>query len=64
MPQGAVDAKIVINNMNGQLLKSITLNSQGDRQITLQAGTLPAGSYTYSLWVEARQVDAKQMLVK
>lgn len=64
LPQGAVDAKIVINNMKGQLLKTIALNSQGDGHITLQAGTLPAGSYTYSLWVKAKQVDAKQMLVK
>ena len=64
LPQGAGSAKVVIMNMKGQLLKSIALNGQGNGQITLQAGTLPSGSYTYSLWIDGRQVDTKQMLVK
>ncbi len=64
LPEGTTAAQVVINNTNGQLLKTVTLNGRGDGQITLNAATLPAGSYTYSLWLGGRQVDAKQMLVK
>ena len=35
----------------------------GDGQVTLNAGTLAAGSYNYSLWIGNEQVDTKQMLI-
>jgi len=63
LPQSAGAANVVITNMKGQILKSIALTSKGDGQVTLNAGTLAAGSYTYSLWVEGKQIDAKQMLI-
>jgi hypothetical protein len=49
--------------MKGQVLKTIALNSRGDGQITLDATTLTAGTYTYSLWIEGRQADTKQMVI-
>jgi hypothetical protein len=64
LPQGVASAQLIINNMKGQLLKTIMLNRQGDGQITLNADTLPAGSYTYALWANGRQADVKQMLLR
>lgn len=64
LPQGIGAAKVVITNAKGQMLKSIAVNGSGAGQITLDGGTLAAGSYTYSLWVEGRKVDAKQMIIQ
>lgn len=64
LPQGATSAKVVIANAKGQLLKTASLNGKGDGQVTLDAGMLAAGSYTYSLWIEGKQVDTKQMIIQ
>jgi hypothetical protein len=63
LPQGTSNAQIVITNMKGQVLKSIALNSRGNGQVTLTAGILPAGSYTYTLYVEGTPIETKKMLI-
>jgi hypothetical protein len=63
LPQGVGSAKIVITNAKGQVLKTIAVNARGDGQVRLHAGTLSAGSYAYSLWVDGQQVDTKKMLI-
>ncbi|MBB1283036.1 tail fiber domain-containing protein [Flavisolibacter sp. BT320] len=63
LPQGAFAAQVVITNAKGQALKSIPLGTGSSGQVTLQGGTLAAGSYNYSLWVDGKQVDTKQMLI-
>jgi phage gp37-like protein len=63
LPQGTSSAQIIITNSKGQILKTIALNSRGEGQVSLQTGSLPAGTYTYSLWTEGRQADAKQMVI-
>jgi hypothetical protein len=54
---------VVVTNSKGQVLKTIALSSRGDGQVSLQAGNLPAGTYTYSLWIDGRQADTKQMII-
>jgi hypothetical protein len=63
LPQGTSSAQVVVTNSKGQVLKTIALNSRGDGQVSLQGGNLPAGTYTYSLWIEGRQADTKQMVI-
>jgi hypothetical protein len=63
VPQGAGIAKVVLTSAKGQVLKSLAINGLGEGQITIYVGTLPAGSYNYSLWIDGRQVDSKQMLI-
>jgi hypothetical protein len=63
LPQGTTSAQVVVTNSKGQVLKIIALNSRGDGQITLDATTLTAGSYTYSLWIQGKQADTKQMVI-
>lgn len=64
LPQGAGATRVFITNVKGQMLKSIVVNNKGEGQITLDAGMLAAGSYTYSLWVDGRQADTKQMVIQ
>ncbi len=49
--------------MKGQVLKSVPLGNKGNGKISLYAGSLAAGSYVYSLWVDGKQLDSKQMLI-
>jgi hypothetical protein len=63
IPDNATTARLVITNMKGQVMKTTMLNGKGDGQVTLNAGTLAAGSYNYSLWLGNEQVDVKQMLI-
>jgi hypothetical protein len=63
LPQGTASAQVVVTNSKGQVLKTIALNSRGHGQVTLDATTLTAGTYTYSLWIEGRQADTKQMVI-
>ncbi|HVG16688.1 MAG TPA: T9SS type A sorting domain-containing protein, partial [Chitinophagaceae bacterium] len=63
IPDNAASARLVITNMKGQVMKTTVLNGKGDGQVTLNAGTLAAGSYNYSLWIGNEQVDTKQMLI-
>lgn len=63
LPEKSSNAKLIITNLKGQVLKTTTLNSGGDGQVTLQAGSLAAGSYTYTLLVNNEQVDSKQMVI-
>jgi hypothetical protein len=63
LPASTNNARIVISDMKGQVIKSIDLNSRGDGQLTLDAATLAAGTYNYSLWIGGKEVDSKRMVV-
>jgi uncharacterized delta-60 repeat protein len=63
LPEGAGNAQVVFTNMKGQVMRSVTLNNWGDGQITINASTLAAGTYNYSLWVSRKEVDTKRMVV-
>jgi hypothetical protein len=53
----------MVTNSKGQVLKTIALNGRGDGQVSLQGSSLPAGTYTYSLWIDGRHADSKQMII-
>jgi uncharacterized delta-60 repeat protein len=63
LPERTGNAQIVITNMKGQVIRSVTLNNRGDGQVTINAATLSAGTYNYSLWVGGKEVDTKRMVV-
>ncbi len=63
LPQTAGSALLKITNMKGQVLKSVPLGNKGNGKISLYAGSLAAGSYVYTLWVDGKQLDSKQMLI-
>jgi hypothetical protein len=63
LPQGVSAASVIITNAKGQTLKNISLGAGGSGQVTLSAGSLTAGIYSYSLWVAGREVDTKKMMV-
>ena len=57
-------AKIFIHSLDGQLIKTYSLSANaGLAYISVDAGMLSPGMYTYSLSVNNRVVDAKRMVV-
>jgi trimeric autotransporter adhesin len=63
IPSNAFASYILITDLKGAMIKSIPLKSNGSGQVTLNAGALAAGSYTYSLWINKQLVDSKQMVI-
>jgi hypothetical protein len=49
--------------MSGKMIKSISLNGRRAGEVTLNSGTLAAGSYNYTLWVDGKQIDSKKMVI-
>jgi hypothetical protein len=48
---------------NGHTLKSFALSNKGAGQINISADTLSSGSYFYSLLVDGKKTDTKQMIL-
>ena len=63
IPQNTGSAKIVITDMSGKTIKSISLNNRGSGEVTLNSGTLSAGSYNYTLWMDGKQIESKKMII-
>ena len=63
LSKDARTAQIVLYDMNGLQLKVYNLPLQPKGEWVLQAGSLPAGIYLYSLVVDGVQVDLKRMVL-
>ncbi len=63
LPADVKNASLTITTLNGAVVKSIALTGKGNGSITVNAGTLAAGTYTYSLFADGRMTDTKQMVV-
>ncbi len=63
IPENFQSAEIRIYSVNGSLLKSVTINESGKRQINLEARDLANGNYTYSLIVDSKIIDTKKMVL-
>jgi hypothetical protein len=45
------------------MIKTFTLNNKGAGSVTIKAGELAAGSYYYTLIIDGKKVDSKQMIL-
>jgi hypothetical protein len=58
---GRTSARIIITDKNGNAIKQISLSgSKGS--VNVDASTLSSGAYQYSLYVDGRLIDTKQMV--
>lgn len=62
VPSTVQQAKLAVYNMNGQLIKTFSLTS-GMNTVTISAGTLSSGQYTYTLLADGKKVDSKNMIM-
>lgn len=63
LPQAYTAAQIVVADMSGKTWKKINISGRGKGSITFNASMLAAGMYHYTLLVDGRVADSKQMLL-
>jgi len=63
LPEKYSSAAIVITGNNGGIVKSITVNGYGLNTLSVSTKQLAAGTYQYSLIVDGKVADSKQMVI-
>ncbi|MFK7935436.1 MAG: tail fiber domain-containing protein [Saprospiraceae bacterium] len=63
LPENTQVAQLNIFDVQGTLVKSVTLNSNRDGLVELEKGTLAAGNYQYSLIADGKVLATKQMVL-
>ena len=62
LPSTYTSAKIYIADVAGKMLKTMNISGSGKGTINVDAGTLSAGTYYYSLYVDNKLVSSKSMI--
>ena len=63
VPANAKQAELIITETgSGKIIKTITI-APGSKQISVDAGTLLNGAYSYTLTVDGKKIDTRQMAV-
>ena len=63
LPQNFFSAKIVIADTSGKVFKQIPVSGPGTNSVKIEAGSLRAGNYLYSLYVDNTLIDTKKMIL-
>jgi hypothetical protein len=63
LPETIANATLYIYNMNGNQLKSITLNHRGKSTVTINGNEFQPGMYIYTLVADGKEVDTKRMIL-
>lgn len=63
VPESMAQAKMIIANLEGQLVHEQALSQKGYGSIKINAGTLAAGTYTYTLIIDGRTIQSRKMII-
>lgn len=63
IPDNVYQAELQITDVNGRLLKTIVIDQRGEGTTRLQAQSLSAGTYFYSLVLDGRALESKKMVL-
>ncbi len=63
VPTGSSSAQLIITDNNGKTVKSMQLAKSGAGTVNIDASTLSAGTYNYSLLVDNKLVETKRMVI-
>ncbi|MEP6514233.1 MAG: tail fiber domain-containing protein [Parafilimonas sp.] len=63
LPQTYSSAKIIITDKGGKTLKEVNVSGSGKGSLQIDASTLSNGAYQYSLYVDGKLIDTKQMIL-
>jgi hypothetical protein len=63
LPEASTQAALFIYNLQGELLKRIDIADKRRKSVELDGNVLPAGLYLYSLVVDGKVTDTKQMVL-
>jgi hypothetical protein len=62
LPQKFASAQIVMMDKNGNIIKKVNVSGTGKGSIMIDATTLAAGVYSYSLIIDGKLISTKQMV--
>lgn len=62
IPENAKSSQMNVYDMNGRLLKTISISHTGKGNLNLQASDIPAGTYSYQLVVDNQLIGTKKMV--
>jgi hypothetical protein len=63
LPQQFSSARIIITDKAGKVLKDVNVSRSGKGSLKVDASTLSSGAYQYSLYLDSRLIDTKQMIL-
>ncbi len=63
LPAAVKSAEIVITDKQGKNLKRVQLNGTGNGKVEINTAALSPGTYQYTLYLNGKMVDSKQMVV-
>jgi hypothetical protein len=63
LPQKFTTARLVITDKSGKILKQVQLNQAGKGIVNIDAAALSSGTYHYTLYVDGKMIDSKQMML-
>jgi len=61
LPRQHSSAKIIVVDKSGKVLKEVNVSGNSKGSIMVDASTLASGAYNYSLFVDGKLIDTKQM---
>lgn len=63
IPEGVKTAALKVTNLEGKVIKDIPVQHRGEGQVTVQANSLSAGTYQYTLVLDGQILETKQMVL-
>jgi len=63
LPQQYSSAKMLVTDKSGKALREINLSNGGKGSLIIDGSTLSQGAYQYSLYVDGKLIDTKQMVL-
>jgi hypothetical protein len=63
VPTSSKNARLVLSDSEGKMLKQFNLSNFGKGQVTLSGSGLSAGVYTYSLYIDGKLSDSKRLVL-
>ncbi|MGB1206095.1 MAG: tail fiber domain-containing protein [Chitinophagales bacterium] len=63
IPENVNAAQLQITNLNGQVISTMDIATRGNTKTTISAKKLTAGTYLYSIVLDGKTIDTKQMIL-
>lgn len=63
LPPKFATAQIIITDKNGKAIKTVNVSGSGKGSVKIDASILASGAYQYSLYVDGKLIETKQMLI-
>ncbi len=63
LPATISSAQIIVTDNTGKVLKTVNISGAGKGVLHLDASSLAAGAYNYSLYVDGKMIDSRKMVL-